>query len=423
MIMQTSLRIFAGITGIAILAGCTQRVEIPALAGPSTVGYAIVLTANTDTLIQDGVSSATIEITARDGAGQLINGRPLRAAILIDGTVQDFGTLSTKSPITGGSVRYTAPAASPLASGQVAQTVTVAVTPTDSGDFINERSRHVDIRLIPQGVILPTNPSLAPAFTPTPASPQAFSTVSFDASATTNGGTACLSSCSYAWNFGDGTSGSGISTTHDYRTVGTYQAVLTVTDNRGASATAVRAIVVTASTPPTTVDFTFSPTPAVVDQMIFFNAAASRAAPGRTLVSYDWDFGKGTTGSGQTVSKSYGTEGTYTVTLKVTDDAGAFGTASKSVTVTNPQPKPDFTILPASPAIGQQVIVNASSTTGPSPITAYAWSFGLNSTPASGTGISSSTAYSAFGTKVITLTVTDSAGRTATISKQVTVPQ
>lgn len=178
---------------------------------------------------------------------------------------------------------------------------------------------------------------------------------------------------------------------------------------------------VTPSAVPTTVDFTFSPTPAVVDQTIFFNATASRAAPGRSLVLYQWDFGKGTTGTGLTVTKSYAEEGTYTVTLKVTDDAGAFGTTSKTVTVTNPQPKPDFTILPASPAIGQQVTVNASSTTGPSPITAYAWSFGLNSTPTSGSGISSSTAYSTSGTKVITLTVTDSAGRTATISKQVTV--
>lgn len=419
--MQTSFRILAGFTGIAILAGCTQRVEIPALAGPSTVGYAIVLTANTDTLIQDGVSSATIEITARDDAGQLINGRPLRAAILIDGVAQDYGTLSTKSPVTGGALRYTAPAASTLPSGQVARTVTIAVTPTDSGDFVNEFSRRVDIRLIPQGVILPANPDLVAAFVVTPALPLAFSAASFDASTTTDAGTACMSNCSYAWNFGDGTTGAGITTTHDYRTVGSFIVVLTVTDRRGATSTLSRSITVAPATVPATVDFTFSPTPAVVDQAIFFNAAASRAAPGRTLVSYDWDFGKGTTGVGLTVSKSYGTEGTYTVTLKVTDDAGAFGTTSKTVTVTNPQPKPDFTILPASPAIGQQVTVNASSTTGPSPITSYAWSFGLNSTPTSGSGISSSTAYSTSGTKVITLTVTDSAGRTATISKQVTV--
>ena len=181
------------------LSACTMKdVEIPALAGPSTMAYSIMLTANTDTLIQDGVSSATIEIIARDPAGQLINGRPLRADISVGGVVQDYGTLSTKSPVTGQTIRYTSPPASPIAAGQVAQLVTIAVTPTDSGNFANEIARQVEIRLVPQGVILPTNPNLVAAFVVTPAAPQAFSTVSFDAATTTNGGVACLSACSYS---------------------------------------------------------------------------------------------------------------------------------------------------------------------------------------------------------------------------------
>ena len=92
-------------------------------------------------------------------------------------------------------------------------------------------------------------------------------------------------------------------TTQTYRTGGSKTVVLTVTDSFGATATAIQTLAVTPPPVPTTVDFTFSPTPAVVDQLIFFNAAASRAAAGRTLDWYDWDFGKGTTGSGVTVSK------------------------------------------------------------------------------------------------------------------------
>lgn len=420
-IMQRVSKVLIAIAGLALVSGCTTKdVEIPQLAGPSTLAYSISLTADPDTISLDGVSSTRITIDARDGAGQPISGRRLRAQILVDNIPQDYGTLSTKTPTTGSIITYTSPGASSLSSVQTTQTVTIAVTPTDQGDFVNEFSRKVDIHLIPVGVIQPSNPNLVASFTFTPVAPQAFQQVAFDASATTNGGTACNTLCSYTWNFGDGTSGSGIATSHEYRTVSTFQATLTVTDTRGAQATTVRSIPVGASTPPT-VSFTFSPTPAVVDQLIFFNAGASRPAPGRTLVSYDWNFGKGTTGTGQTVSKAYDTEGTYTVTLKVTDDAGAFQTASQTVVVTNPQPKPDFTILPASPAVSQQVIVNASSTTGPSPIVSYAWSFGLNSNPTTGSGISSGTTYSASGTKVITLTVTDSAGRTATISKQVVV--
>jgi putative cell wall-binding protein len=40
---------------------------------------------------------------------------------------------------------------------------------------------------------------------------------------------------SYTWNFGDGTTGSGVSTTHSYAKAGTYQVQLTVTDNQGAT--------------------------------------------------------------------------------------------------------------------------------------------------------------------------------------------
>jgi chitinase len=49
---------------------------------------------------------------------------------------------------------------------------------------------------------------------------------------------------SYAWNFGDLTSGTGQVTTHFYTTAGTYHVSLTVTDNESFTATANRDIVV-----------------------------------------------------------------------------------------------------------------------------------------------------------------------------------
>jgi subtilisin family serine protease len=54
------------------------------------------------------------------------------------------------------------------------------------------------------------------------------------------------------------------------------------------------------------------------------------------IVSYAWTFGDGSTGSGVTTSRTYAAAGTYEVTLTVTDDDGATGTQSKSVTVTEP---------------------------------------------------------------------------------------
>jgi PKD repeat protein len=52
-----------------------------------------------------------------------------------------------------------------------------------------------------------------------------------------------------------------------------------------------------------------------------------------SLVSYGWNFGDGTSGTGVTVTHTFGAAGTYPVTLTVTDDGGATGTTTSSVTV------------------------------------------------------------------------------------------
>jgi chitodextrinase len=326
------------VAALTAVAGCTvKEVDMPALAGPSTFANNIVMTANTNTLVQDGVSQALITIKATDAAGNLKN-IPLRADITVDGTVQDFGRLNTKTPIANVTqLIYTAPPSSPLAAGQVAQTVTIMVTPMDAGDFRSEVPRQLDIRLVPQGVIQPINPNLTASFKISPESPQVMSTATFDASATTNNGVACNSQCTYAWDFGDSTSGTGMTVTHVYRTQGTFVATLTVTDSRGAQSSTTRAITVQPGVPPEAA-FTFSPTPVLVNQAVFFNASGSRPATGRTIVRYQWDFGKGTTGSGVTTSNVYDAVGTYTVTLTVTDDVGTVSTISKPVAVTVPAP-------------------------------------------------------------------------------------
>jgi len=63
-----------------------------------------------------------------------------------------------------------------------------------------------------------------------------------------------------------------------------------------------------------------------------FNGTGSSDSDG-TISSYAWTFGDGTSASGATVSRTYAMAGTYSVQLKVTDDDGATGTVTKSVTV------------------------------------------------------------------------------------------
>jgi len=68
---------------------------------------------------------------------------------------------------------------------------------------------------------------------------------------------------------------------------------------------------------------------------VTFDANASYDNDG-DIVSYAWNFGDGSTGSGVTTSRTYATAGTYTVTLTVTDNEGATGTKSQNVSVTAP---------------------------------------------------------------------------------------
>ena len=63
-----------------------------------------------------------------------------------------------------------------------------------------------------------------------------------------------------------------------------------------------------------------------------FDASGSGDSDG-SIRSYSWNFGDGTTRSGQTVSHSYSSRGQYTVTLTVEDNDGLTGDISKNVSI------------------------------------------------------------------------------------------
>jgi PKD repeat protein len=68
---------------------------------------------------------------------------------------------------------------------------------------------------------------------------------------------------------------------------------------------------------------------------VSFDGSSSNDPDG-SIVSYSWNLGDGFTGSGQSVSHTYSAPGNYTVTLTVTDDARATGTASLSLSFNDP---------------------------------------------------------------------------------------
>jgi PKD repeat protein len=317
---------------IALASACTMKnQDAPPLTGPSELDQSIVVSVSPDLLPQDGASQSLVTVTARDANAAPIRNMSLRAETWVGGTPVDFGSLSARSIVTGSDGRatlvYTAPP-SPAVSPDNFLIVSVVVTPLGT-DFSNSSPRSASIRLVPQGVVIPPG-DLQPAFTFTPTSPTDNQTVLFDAS--TSKGTIA----DYQWNFGDGDRASGVTASHQYDTPGTYVATLTIVDPFNRPASISKSIIVTPGLSPSAA-FVFSPTNPRANQGLNFNASASRAPAGSSIVSYTWDFGDGsprvTTGSA-VISKSYAVPATYVVTLVVTDSTGKTATASIAVTVT-----------------------------------------------------------------------------------------
>ncbi|AGN00426.1 PKD domain-containing protein [Salinarchaeum sp. Harcht-Bsk1] len=152
-----------------------------------------------------------------------------------------------------------------------------------------------------------------------PTNPSPGQSVSFDASGSTDSdGTIS----SYEWTFGDGATGTGQSASHTYSDAGEYTVQVTVTDDGGAAAIASSTITVGDPNQGPTASFTTSPSSPDPGQSVSFDASGSSDSDG-TISSYEWDFGDGTTATGETATHTYADGGSYEVTLTVTDDAGA----------------------------------------------------------------------------------------------------
>ncbi|HJS93253.1 MAG TPA: PKD domain-containing protein [Solirubrobacteraceae bacterium] len=221
---------------------------------------------------------------------------------------------------------------------------------------------------------------------------------------------------SYAWDFGDGVMGTGASATHAYAGPGTYTVRLTVTDRAGQKTTVSRPVTVYAQPWAT---FSYSPLLPVEGAASTFSAAASGADPSTMISAYAWNFGDGTTATGPTVAHTYASDGTYTVTLTVTDGFGMTSRTTEVVTVIDSAPTAAISVVSQRPAAGRAVwFSGARSHDLDDQIVSYLWHFGDHS---GAVGKKLRHRFARGGTYRVSLTVRDSHGQTATTTTTVRV--
>lgn len=141
--------------------------------------------------------------------------------------------------------------------------------------------------------------------------------------------------------------------------------------------------------------------------------------PDGEIVSYIWEFGDGTFGSGVSASHTYAKAGEYELSLTVTDDDGESTTTSREVQVAPPpineDPQAAFTFT----VENRMVSVDASTSTDDNDdIVHYAWDFGDG---LGGAGPLTNHTYAADGHYNVTLTVTDGGGLSDSVTHEVPV--
>ena len=155
--------------------------------------------------------------------------------------------------------------------------------------------------------------------------------VNFNAAATV---CPSLSTCSYAWDFGDSSTGTGVTPTHTYATTAPETVTLTVTGDDGSDCNTTKASVTHSVTPiilnqAPVVGRSAGPTYPGGNQVTFTDSSTDDNVGGAATVYVNWGNGGpvavcGTAGTNPVCTKTYAAAGTYNVSHFVIDAQGLY---------------------------------------------------------------------------------------------------
>lgn len=130
----------------------------------------------------------------------------------------------------------------------------------------------------------------------------------------------------YTWDFGDGTSGSGLLANHSYSSTGQYDIRFEASNEGGSDSETVSVRVVTPPQPASITSVNATPNPVDEGERVRFSSNVQGDSP----VSQSWSFGDGSSAMGQSPTHTYDEPGQYTARLEASNDVGS---DSRTVTV------------------------------------------------------------------------------------------
>lgn len=211
----------------------------------------------------------------------------------------------------------------------------------------------------------------------------------------------CINQNNYLWDYGDGNTGTGQTSSHSYSALGTYYVTLYVYFNTTLLDSAIDSVTITSFAPINCADFS-----SVISTNVVTFTDLSYCS---NINSYNWDFGDGNFGIGTNPSHTYTSSGNYLAILTLLDSgSNIIDTAMGSITIGTPpalcnasftksQPVDTFN----NPIPGHIVVYNTSSGLGLS----YFWDFGDGNT----SSLSSPThTYTGNGPYILCLTISNS---------------
>ena len=161
--------------------------------------------------------------------------------------------------------------------------------------------------------------------------------------------------------------------------------------------------------------------PRVTPATLAFDGRGSSVVGGGAIASYAWDFDDGTVASGAQVEHTFDTIGSYRVRLSVTSAGGATSLSEQVIEVAAPPPTAVISPTPVLVRVGQPIDVNGAGSVaaGGATVDSFAWDFGDGGDPVFTPAAQH--VYTAPGTYILRLDVTDDRGQEGFTTRNVEV--